>query len=51
MDTATLAEQTTANEVREALTNISHTLTVLRAVGADTEGVMRYADDILDRVG
>jgi hypothetical protein len=50
VDTATLAEQTTANEVREALTNISHTLTVLRAVGADTEGVMRYADRILDRV-
>jgi hypothetical protein len=47
--TVTLAEQTTANELREALTNISHTLAFLRAIGADTEGVMRYADRILDR--
>ena len=47
--TLTRPEHTTANEIREALTYISHTLRLLRAVGADTEGVMRYADRILDR--
>lgn len=44
-----IPERTTANEIREALTYISHTLRLLRAVGADTEGVMRYADHLLDR--
>lgn len=48
--TLTLPDRVTANEVREALTNIAHTLTVLRAIGGNTEGVMRYADEILDRV-
>ncbi len=48
--TVTLAEQTTANELREALTNISHTLAFMRAIGADTEGVMRYADTLLEKV-
>ena len=48
--TLTRPEHTTANEIREALTNVSHTLRVLRALGRDTECVMRYADGLLERV-
>jgi hypothetical protein len=46
--TVTLAEQTTANELREAMDNVMRTLARLRAHGRDTEGTMRYADRLLD---